>query len=162
MESFHRPSAEASLLFRQGKEIIEFYLKELEDEGIDHVPRWAPSSPPQAATRPTSLSTSPPALPKPASASTPSVCVSQPSEGKDGASQDSRTGHDGAAAPADSLAELSAATPEGAFGARQQGRRRLSRGCRSFSKTSLCRVEERCFCLQINWMQITSSVTSGT
>lgn len=135
-------------------------MKELEDEGIDHVPRWAPSSPPQAATRPTSLSTSPPALPKPASASAPSVCVSQPSEGKDGASQDSK--HDGAAAPADSLAELSAATPEGAFRARQQGRQRLSRGCRSFSRTSLSRVEERSFCLQINWMQITSSVTSGT
>lgn len=133
-------------------------MKELEDEGIDHVPRWAPSCPPQAATRPASLSTSPPAPPKPASA--PCVCVSQPSEGKDGASQDSK--HDGAAAPADSLAELSAATPEGAFRARQQGGQRLSRGCRSFSRASLSRVEERSFCLQINWMQITSSVTSGT
>uniref|UniRef100_A0A671TGD9 SEC14 like lipid binding 1 n=1 Tax=Sparus aurata TaxID=8175 RepID=A0A671TGD9_SPAAU len=29
---------------KKGKEIIEFYLKELEDEGITQVPRWTPSS----------------------------------------------------------------------------------------------------------------------
>uniref|UniRef100_A0A667XWY1 SEC14 like lipid binding 1 n=1 Tax=Myripristis murdjan TaxID=586833 RepID=A0A667XWY1_9TELE len=29
---------------KKGKEIIEFYLKELEDEGITHVPRWTTSS----------------------------------------------------------------------------------------------------------------------
>uniref|UniRef100_A0A4W6DDX8 SEC14 like lipid binding 1 n=1 Tax=Lates calcarifer TaxID=8187 RepID=A0A4W6DDX8_LATCA len=28
----------------KGKEIIEYYLKELDDEGITHVPRWTPSS----------------------------------------------------------------------------------------------------------------------
>lgn len=27
----------------QGKEIIEFYMKELEDEGVTHIPRWAPA-----------------------------------------------------------------------------------------------------------------------
>ncbi|XP_030645974.1 SEC14-like protein 1 [Chanos chanos] len=29
---------------KKGKEIIEYYLKELEDEGITHVPRWVPST----------------------------------------------------------------------------------------------------------------------
>uniref|UniRef100_A0A7N8XVW9 SEC14-like protein 1 n=1 Tax=Mastacembelus armatus TaxID=205130 RepID=A0A7N8XVW9_9TELE len=29
---------------KKGKEIIEYYLKELEDEGVTHVPRWAPPS----------------------------------------------------------------------------------------------------------------------
>ncbi|KAL0152952.1 hypothetical protein M9458_051781, partial [Cirrhinus mrigala] len=27
---------------KKGKEIIEFHLKQLEEEGITHVPRWAP------------------------------------------------------------------------------------------------------------------------
>uniref|UniRef100_A0A667XF07 SEC14 like lipid binding 1 n=1 Tax=Myripristis murdjan TaxID=586833 RepID=A0A667XF07_9TELE len=39
---------------KKGKEIIEFYLKELEDEGITHVPRWTTSSlplPPPSATQ---------------------------------------------------------------------------------------------------------------
>lgn len=31
-------------LFLQGKEIIEYYLRELETEGITHIPRWSPSS----------------------------------------------------------------------------------------------------------------------
>lgn len=97
------------LTFDQGKEIIEFYLKELEDEGIDHVPRWTPSSPPQVVSRPTSLSTSPPPPPKPAAA--PSVCVSQPSESKDGTPPDSK--HDGGAAQAEGLSEVLAAAPEG-------------------------------------------------
>uniref|UniRef100_A0AAX7T2Z7 SEC14 like lipid binding 1 n=1 Tax=Astatotilapia calliptera TaxID=8154 RepID=A0AAX7T2Z7_ASTCA len=29
---------------KKGKEIIEYYLKELDDEGLTHVPRWSPSS----------------------------------------------------------------------------------------------------------------------
>lgn len=101
-------------LSSQGKEIIEFYLKELEDEGVGHVPRWTASSRPQAASRPTSLSISPPALPPPTVL--PSVSVSQPSDSKDAASQDGK--QDGAAAAAatavaDSLTEILAATPEG-------------------------------------------------
>lgn len=31
-------------LFLQGKEIIEYYLTELEKEGITHIPRWSPPS----------------------------------------------------------------------------------------------------------------------
>uniref|UniRef100_A0A6Q2YMC2 SEC14 like lipid binding 1 n=1 Tax=Esox lucius TaxID=8010 RepID=A0A6Q2YMC2_ESOLU len=35
---------------KKGKEIIEYYLKELEEEGVTHVPRWSPpqASPPTA------------------------------------------------------------------------------------------------------------------
>uniref|UniRef100_A0A8C2WQ66 SEC14-like protein 1 n=1 Tax=Cyclopterus lumpus TaxID=8103 RepID=A0A8C2WQ66_CYCLU len=44
---------------KKGKEIIDFYLNELEDEGIINVPRWTPSSPPVSLPRPTSLFTSP-------------------------------------------------------------------------------------------------------
>uniref|UniRef100_A0A672I7U5 SEC14-like protein 1 n=1 Tax=Salarias fasciatus TaxID=181472 RepID=A0A672I7U5_SALFA len=58
---------------KKGKEIIEFYLKELEDEGITHVPRWSPSALPQLLPRPSSLSASAPALPKPAAAPAASV-----------------------------------------------------------------------------------------
>uniref|UniRef100_A0A3Q3AVG4 SEC14 like lipid binding 1 n=1 Tax=Kryptolebias marmoratus TaxID=37003 RepID=A0A3Q3AVG4_KRYMA len=47
---------------KKGKEIIEFYLKELENEGVTHVPRWTPSS--TSLALPNSLSASPPALPK--------------------------------------------------------------------------------------------------
>uniref|UniRef100_A0A8C9YP99 SEC14-like protein 1 n=1 Tax=Sander lucioperca TaxID=283035 RepID=A0A8C9YP99_SANLU len=42
---------------KKGKEIIEFYLKELEDEGITHIPRWTPSSLPLPLPRPASLFT---------------------------------------------------------------------------------------------------------
>uniref|UniRef100_A0A8C2WRI4 SEC14 like lipid binding 1 n=1 Tax=Cyclopterus lumpus TaxID=8103 RepID=A0A8C2WRI4_CYCLU len=49
---------------KKGKEIIDFYLNELEDEGIINVPRWTPSSPPVSLPRPTSLFTSPTVLPK--------------------------------------------------------------------------------------------------
>lgn len=31
-----------SHLFLQGKEIIEYYLRELETEGITQIPRWSP------------------------------------------------------------------------------------------------------------------------
>lgn len=95
----------------QGKEIIEFYLNELEDEGITHVPRWTPSSVSLPLPRPTSLSTSPPALPKLAMA--PAVSVPQPSDAKDGASQDAK--QDSGALQADSLTEILAGTPEGLF-----------------------------------------------
>uniref|UniRef100_A0AAQ5X808 SEC14 like lipid binding 1 n=1 Tax=Amphiprion ocellaris TaxID=80972 RepID=A0AAQ5X808_AMPOC len=57
---------------KKGKEIIEYYLKELEDEGITHVPRWTPSSLSLPLPRPTSLS-SPPVLPK--LAITPAVSI---------------------------------------------------------------------------------------
>uniref|UniRef100_A0A672I7T6 SEC14-like protein 1 n=1 Tax=Salarias fasciatus TaxID=181472 RepID=A0A672I7T6_SALFA len=63
---------------KKGKEIIEFYLKELEDEGITHVPRWSPSALPQLLPRPSSLSASAPALPKPAAAPAASVPPATP------------------------------------------------------------------------------------
>uniref|UniRef100_A0A8D3C0M7 SEC14 like lipid binding 1 n=1 Tax=Scophthalmus maximus TaxID=52904 RepID=A0A8D3C0M7_SCOMX len=47
----------------KGKEIIEYYLKELQDEGITHVPRWTSSSCSLPPPRPTSLCTSPPEPP---------------------------------------------------------------------------------------------------
>ncbi|TKS69276.1 SEC14-like protein 1 [Collichthys lucidus] len=93
---------------KKGKEIIEFYLKELEDEGITHVPRWAPSSVPLPLPRPTSLSTSPPVLPK--MAVTPAVSIPQPTDTKDSASQDTK--QDSSALQPDSLSEIVAGTPE--------------------------------------------------
>uniref|UniRef100_A0A3Q3LFL7 SEC14-like protein 1 n=1 Tax=Mastacembelus armatus TaxID=205130 RepID=A0A3Q3LFL7_9TELE len=66
---------------KKGKEIIEYYLKELEDEGVTHVPRWAPPSLSLPAPRPTSLSTSPPDLPK--LAVTQAVSVPLPTDAKD-------------------------------------------------------------------------------
>lgn len=100
----------------QGKEIIEFYLKELEDEGITHVPRWTPSSLPLSLPRPTSLSTSPPA--PPALAATPAASVPQPADSKDATPQDAKHdggggGGSGGALQADSMMELVAGTPEG-------------------------------------------------
>uniref|UniRef100_A0A3Q1BN02 SEC14 like lipid binding 1 n=1 Tax=Amphiprion ocellaris TaxID=80972 RepID=A0A3Q1BN02_AMPOC len=65
---------------KKGKEIIEYYLKELEDEGITHVPRWTPSSLSLPLPRPTSLS-SPPVLPK--LAITPAVSIPLAAEAKD-------------------------------------------------------------------------------
>ncbi|XP_046899601.1 SEC14-like protein 1 isoform X2 [Hypomesus transpacificus] len=53
---------------KKGKEIIEFYLKELEDEGITQVPRWSLSSTPAPAKPP------PPAV----SSSAPAPCVEPP------------------------------------------------------------------------------------
>ncbi|CAL8333512.1 unnamed protein product [Lota lota] len=47
---------------KKGKEIIEFYLQELEDEGISHVERWTPSGVPLPP--PTTRPASPPALPE--------------------------------------------------------------------------------------------------
>ncbi|KAK0131849.1 SEC14-like protein 1 [Merluccius polli] len=66
---------------KKGKEIIEFYLKELEDEGISHVDRWTPSSHPlpPPTTTPTSLSTSPPVLPELSSSTTTTTASLVPS-----------------------------------------------------------------------------------
>uniref|UniRef100_A0AAX7THH9 SEC14 like lipid binding 1 n=1 Tax=Astatotilapia calliptera TaxID=8154 RepID=A0AAX7THH9_ASTCA len=47
---------------KKGKEIIEYYLKELDDEGLTHVPRWSPSSHSLPLSSPTSLSTNQPEL----------------------------------------------------------------------------------------------------
>ncbi|XP_033479839.1 SEC14-like protein 1 isoform X2 [Epinephelus lanceolatus] len=93
---------------KKGKEIIEFYLKELQDEGITHVPRWTPSSHPLLLPRPTSLSTSPPVLPK--LTVTPAVSIPLPSDNKDSTSQDAK--QDSSALQADSLTEILAGTPE--------------------------------------------------
>lgn len=95
----------------QGKEIIEYYLKELDDEGITHVPRWTPSSCSLPPPRPTSLSTSPPDLPK--LAVTPAVFIPLPANAKDSTSQDAK--QDSSALQADSLNEILAGTPEGLF-----------------------------------------------
>lgn len=93
----------------QGKEIIEFYLKELENEGITHVPRWAPSSQSLALPGPNSLSVSPPDLTKHTSLE--AATVSQNAEPKDVAAQDVK--QEGGALQADGLTEILAGTPEG-------------------------------------------------
>lgn len=93
----------------KGKEIIEFYLKELEDEGINHVPRWTPSSLPMPLSRPTSLSTSPPVVP--ILAVTPALSIPQPTDNKDNTCQDTK--QESSALQADSLTEILAGTPEG-------------------------------------------------
>uniref|UniRef100_A0AAQ5ZD84 SEC14 like lipid binding 1 n=1 Tax=Amphiprion ocellaris TaxID=80972 RepID=A0AAQ5ZD84_AMPOC len=92
---------------KKGKEIIEYYLKELEDEGITHVPRWTPSSLSLPLPRPTSLS-SPPVLPK--LAITPAVSIPLAAEAKDGTAQDVK--QDSSVIQADSLTEILAGTPE--------------------------------------------------
>uniref|UniRef100_A0A8D3C125 SEC14 like lipid binding 1 n=1 Tax=Scophthalmus maximus TaxID=52904 RepID=A0A8D3C125_SCOMX len=65
----------------KGKEIIEYYLKELQDEGITHVPRWTSSSCSLPPPRPTSLCTSPPEPPK--LVVTPVVAIPLPANAKD-------------------------------------------------------------------------------
>lgn len=96
----------------QGKEIIEFYLKELEDEGITHVPRWTPSSLPLSPPRPASLSTNPPASPK--LPVTPAVTIPLPADAKD--SRSLETKQDSSGLQGDGLTEVVAAgTPEGLF-----------------------------------------------
>lgn len=96
----------------QGKEIIEFYLKELQDEGITHVPRWTPSSLPLPLPRPTSLFTSPPVLPK--LAVTPAVSIPLSSDANDSSSPDPAQ-QDSSVPQADSLTEILTGTPEGLF-----------------------------------------------
>uniref|UniRef100_A0A8C6WGV8 SEC14-like protein 1 n=1 Tax=Neogobius melanostomus TaxID=47308 RepID=A0A8C6WGV8_9GOBI len=94
---------------KKGKEIIEYYLKELEDEGITHMPRWLPSSQTTAPVRPTSLCTSPcvflalpvsPVVPTPIAADV-----------KDGASGETKT-ETSVVLHNDSLVELLTGTPE--------------------------------------------------
>uniref|UniRef100_A0A8C7X1G2 SEC14 like lipid binding 1 n=1 Tax=Oryzias sinensis TaxID=183150 RepID=A0A8C7X1G2_9TELE len=63
----------------KGKEIIEYYLNELEVEGILHVPRWIPPS--RSLPQPTSLSTSPAVLPKHVGA--PALCAPHASDPND-------------------------------------------------------------------------------
>ncbi|XP_054635370.1 SEC14-like protein 1 isoform X1 [Dunckerocampus dactyliophorus] len=92
---------------KKGKEIIEYYLKELEDEGITHVPRWTPTSLPLPLTRPTSLPTNSSVdskLPV-----TPAVAVPLPVDAMDSASQNAKQD---IVLPADSLTEILAGTPE--------------------------------------------------
>ncbi|XP_060903432.1 SEC14-like protein 1 isoform X3 [Labrus mixtus] len=93
---------------KKGKEIIEFYLKELEDEGITEVPRWTPSSHPLPLPRPTSLSTSPTFLPK--LAVTPSVSIPLPIDTMDSTSPDAK--QDSSVPQTDSLTDNLAGTPE--------------------------------------------------
>lgn len=94
----------------QGKEIIEYYLKELEDEGINHVPCWAPSTISLPPARPTSPSTTPDI---PCLAVTPAVSVALTNDSKDSSSQDVKL--DSSVLQADSLTEILAGTPEGVF-----------------------------------------------
>lgn len=93
----------------QGKEIIEFYLKELEDDGITHMPRWTPSPQASALPRPTSLYTSLSVLP--ALPMSPTVSTPVPADTKDSTSQDAKP--DSTVLQTDSLAEMLAGTPEG-------------------------------------------------
>jgi len=59
----------------QGKEIIEYYLRELEQEGVTHVPRWTPSPAPKSAS-----ATAAPALTAPLLASRP-ISIPGPKDG---------------------------------------------------------------------------------
>lgn len=93
----------------QGKEIIEYYLRELQDEGITQVPRWSPLSSSLPPPRPTSLSTVPPEVPK--LVVTPAVSIPLPANAKDSSSQDTK--QECATVPPDILSEILAGTPEG-------------------------------------------------
>uniref|UniRef100_A0A7N5ZVS3 SEC14 like lipid binding 1 n=1 Tax=Anabas testudineus TaxID=64144 RepID=A0A7N5ZVS3_ANATE len=91
---------------KKGKEIIEYYLKELEEEGITHVSRWTPSTISLPSSRPTSPSTNTPDIPR--LAVIPAVSV--PLSTEDSASQDVKL--DNSLLQADSLTEILAGTPE--------------------------------------------------
>uniref|UniRef100_A0A8C7X172 SEC14 like lipid binding 1 n=2 Tax=Oryzias sinensis TaxID=183150 RepID=A0A8C7X172_9TELE len=91
----------------KGKEIIEYYLNELEVEGILHVPRWIPPS--RSLPQPTSLSTSPAVLPKHVGA--PALCAPHASDPNDG-SGGLEAKQDGGAPQTDGLTEILAGTPE--------------------------------------------------
>ncbi|KAM9769797.1 SEC14-like protein 1 isoform 1-T1 [Menidia menidia] len=93
---------------KKGKEIIEFYLKQLEDEGITSVPRWTSSSDCPALSRPTSLATGPPA--PPTQTSTLAVSVPQAADAKDGGCQEAK--QDGSSQPAENANDSLAGTPE--------------------------------------------------
>uniref|UniRef100_A0A8C8MEY0 SEC14-like protein 1 n=1 Tax=Oncorhynchus tshawytscha TaxID=74940 RepID=A0A8C8MEY0_ONCTS len=60
---------------KKGKEIIEYYLKELEDEGVTHVPRWSPpQAPPPTARLQLPLTSAPSiAIPVPTAKETPTA-----------------------------------------------------------------------------------------
>lgn len=95
----------------QGKEIIEYYLKELEDEGITQVPRWTPSTlslPPPKPTSPSTNSADSLSL-----VVVPAISAPLSTDAKDGASQDVKL--DITTLQADSLTEILAGTPEGVF-----------------------------------------------
>ncbi|TNN49456.1 Protein real-time [Liparis tanakae] len=94
---------------KKGKEIIDFYLNELEDEGITDVPRWTPSSPPPAPRpRPTSLFSSPAVLPK--LTVTPAVSIPLPADAKDVTCRDAV--RDSVALQDDGFTEMLPGTPE--------------------------------------------------
>ncbi|XP_056265107.1 SEC14-like protein 1 isoform X2 [Pseudoliparis swirei] len=94
---------------KKGKEIIDFYLKELEDEGITDVPRWTPSSPlPAPRPRLTSLFSSPAVLPK--LTVTPAVSIPLPADAKDVTCQDAV--RDSVALQDDGFTEMLPGTPE--------------------------------------------------
>ncbi|XP_039889323.1 SEC14-like protein 1 isoform X1 [Simochromis diagramma] len=90
---------------KKGKEIIEYYLKELDDEGITHVPRWSPSSHSLPLSSPTSLSTNQPEL-----GIVPADSVPLSADARDGPSQDAK--QDSNLLQNDSLAEILPGTPE--------------------------------------------------
>ncbi|KAG7238237.1 hypothetical protein INR49_031152, partial [Caranx melampygus] len=95
----------------KGKEIIEYYLRELEDEGITQVPRWMPSAASLPPPRPTTLSTSPPDPPK--LVVKPDDSAPLPTNTKDSISSDVK--QDSNVLQTDSLTEILAGTPEGLF-----------------------------------------------
>ncbi|XP_028830707.1 SEC14-like protein 1 isoform X2 [Denticeps clupeoides] len=84
---------------KKGKEIIEFYLKELEDEGITFIPRWAPAtaSPVKAV-----VTAALPYLPL-----TPAISITAPTDG----ANDSYACKEGSSPPS-SLNEAGASTPD--------------------------------------------------
>ncbi|XP_026025595.1 SEC14-like protein 1 isoform X4 [Maylandia zebra] len=90
---------------KKGKEIIEYYLKELDDEGLTHVPRWSPSSHSLPLSSPTSLSTNQPEL-----GIVPADSVPLSADARDGPSQDAK--QDSNLLQNDSLAEILPGTPE--------------------------------------------------
>lgn len=69
-------------LSAQGKEIIEYYLRELEEEGITHVPRWSHNTslvqPVVAVTPPAPPTTAPIAITVPVESDTPPCKESSP------------------------------------------------------------------------------------
>lgn len=95
----------------QGKEIIEFYLKELEDEGITHVPRWTPPLLPVSLPKQTSLLSSSTALPK--QAAVPAVSIPLATDAMDITFQDVQ--QDSGTLQADSLSEILPGSSEGRF-----------------------------------------------
>lgn len=113
-ESIHVNTSSLIFFFpscsRQGKEIIEFYLRELENEGVTHVPRWTCPSVCPALPAPNTLSISPPELQHTSAAT---VSASQVADTKEGASQDAK--QDSGAPQAEGVVEILVGTPEGAF-----------------------------------------------